>query len=407
MSKKIRVAVVGVGNCFSSLYQGIEFYKDTDPDDGIIPGVMRMRIGGYHPADIQVVAAFDVDRRKVGRPVGEAIFAAPNCARVFCEDVPDGPEVLMGHVLDGVPEHMKDWPEHRAFRVSNEESVDVVQVLKDTKTDILINYLPVGSQLATEYYAQCAIDAGVAFMNCIPVLSINSPKWEKKFIDAGLPVCGSDMKSQWGASIVSQMLQELAFSRGMIVDFHSQINAGGNTDFGTMTDNSRLKHKKISKENVIRAQNEINDIPLDDDALFAGPAAYVPYLKDNKIAYFMLHMRGFGDAVVTFDAKLSVQDSENSAGVVIDAVRYLKVARELGIRGNLRGVSAFTQKSPPKQLSYEDAKFECDELAERRLTKITSRQLTKKDAIEYALEELESLMGSTVMQPYVKLMLEE
>jgi myo-inositol-1-phosphate synthase len=363
MSKKIRVAVIGVGNCFSSLYQGLEYYKDHDED--ILPGIMFSRIGGYHPADIQIVAAFDVDRRKVGRPVGEAIFAKPNCARVFCEDVPDGPVVQMGPVMDGVSEYMQTQPEKYGFRVSNEEPIDVVKTLIDNKVDIVLNYLPVGSQLATEFYAQCCIDAKVAFLNCIPVFIASDPVWEKKFIDAGLPLIGDDMRSQVGASILSQVLQELAFDRGAVVDFHQQLNIGGNTDFNNMMVQTRLASKKKSKENVIRAQNDLRGIPVDPEALFAGPSTFIPYLKDNKVAYLNLRLRGFGDAPITIDCKLSVQDSENSAGVVIDAIRYLKVAKEMGIVGALRGPSAWTQKTPPQQMQYSDAKAECAAFAAR------------------------------------------
>lgn len=392
MSKKIKVAVVGVGNCFSSLYQGLEYYKDHDEDaeGSAIPGVMFSRIGGYHPADIQIVAAFDVDRRKVGRPVGEAIFAHPNCARVFCEDVPDGPVVQMGPVLDGVSEYMSKQPEKYGFRVSNEDVADVDAVLKASGAEMIINYLPVGSQEATEWWANKCIELGLGFVNCIPVLTVNHPEWETKFIEAGIPYIGSDMKSQFGASILSQMLQELAFGRGMQVDFHQQLNVGGNTDFNNMMVQSRLKHKKVSKENVIRAQNDLRNIPVNSEALFAGPSTFIPYLKDNKVAYFNVRMRGFGDAEVTVDVKLSVQDSENSSGVVIDAVRYLKVAKELGIVGCLRGPSAFTQKSPPKQLTYEVSYAECEALANRQLTDITKRQLKAKDAIEFAWEEFNS-----------------
>lgn len=371
MSKKIKVAVVGVGNCLSALYQGLEYYKDHDEDN--IPGIMFSRIGGYHPADIQVVAAFDVDRRKVGRPLGEAIFAKPNCCRVFQEDVPDGPIVQMGPVLDGVSDYMQSQPEKYGFRVSNEEPVDIVKVLKETKADILINYLPVGSQQATEYYAQCAIDAKVSFLNCIPVFIASDPVWEKKFIDAGLPIVGDDMRSQVGASIMSQVLQELAFDRGALVDFHQQLNVGGNTDFNNMMVQSRLSSKKKSKENVIRAQNDIRGIPMDSEALFAGPSTFIPYLKDNKVAYFNIRLRGFGDAPITIDAKLSVQDSENSAGVVIDAIRYLKVAKEMGVVGALRGPSAWTQKTPPQQMQYSDAKAECSAFAARDIASLKAK----------------------------------
>jgi myo-inositol-1-phosphate synthase len=393
MSKKIRVAVVGVGNCFSSLYQGLEHYKDTDPVNGAIPGVMRMRIGGYHPADIQIVAAFDVDRRKVGRPVGEAIFAAPNCARIFCKEVPDGQIVQMGPVLDGVPDLMKDYPEHLAFRVSNEEPVDVVSVLKSVKADILLNYMPVGSQKAVEHYAQCAIDANAAFLNCMPVFIASNPEWERKFIDAGLPLLGDDMKSQVGASIISQMIQELLFDRGAVIDYHGQYNQGSNTDFLVMTNQSRLASKKVSKENVIRSQNDLRGIPVKEGQLYAGPSVYVPKGSDEKVAFFDIRARGFGDFPITIDIRLSVQDSENSAGVVIDAIRYLKVARELGIVGALRGPSAWTQKSPPAQMTYEAAKAECEALADRNLSLITQRQLTKQGAIQYMEEQFRK--GST------------
>lgn len=371
MSKKIKVAVVGVGNCLSSLYQGLKYYKDHDEDN--IPGIMFARIGGYHPADIKVVAAFDVDRRKVGHPLGEAIFAKPNCARVFCDDVPDGPIVQMGPVLDGVSEHMQTQPEKYGFRVSNEESVDIVKALKESGAEILINYLPVGSQEATEFYAQCAIDAGISFLNCIPVFIASDPTWEKKFIDAGLPIVGDDMRSQVGASILSQVLQELAFDRGAIVDFHQQLNVGGNSDFNNMMVQSRLASKKKSKENVIRAQNDLRGIPVDSEALFAGPSTFIPYLKDNKVAYLNIRLRGFGDAPITIDTKLSVQDSENSAGVVIDAIRYLKVAKQMGIVGALRGPSAWTQKTPPQQMQYSDAKAECAAFANRDTTALKAK----------------------------------
>jgi myo-inositol-1-phosphate synthase len=372
---KIKVAVVGAGNCFSALYQGLEYYKDASADT--IPGIMWANIGGYYPHDIEVVAVYDVDPRKVGKPTGEAIFALPNCARVFQQDVPAGPIVEMGHVLDGVSDYMLEQPEELGFRVAKTKPVDIGKSLKDSKADILINYLPVGSQEATEFYAQAAIDAGIAFLNCIPVFIASNPKWEQKFIDAGLPLIGDDMRSQLGASIVSQVLQELAFDRGMQVDFHQQLNIGGNTDFNNMMVQSRLASKKKSKENVIRAQNDIRGIPVPEHSLFAGPSTHLPYLKDNKVAYFNLRLRGFGDAPVTIDAKLSVQDSENSAGVVIDAIRYLQVARELGVVGALRGPSAWTQKTPPEQMMYADAKQECEALAHRELTASVKKQVAR------------------------------
>lgn len=369
----IKVAVVGAGNCFSALYQGLAYYKDASAAS--IPGVMFADIGGYRPSDIEVVAVYDVDARKVGKHTGEAIFAQPNCARVFYKDVPAGPVVQMGPVFDGVSDYMLEQPEELGFRIATAKPVDVVKSLKQSGAQILINYLPVGSQHATEYYAQAAIDAGVAFLNCIPVFIASNPEWEQKFIDAGLPLIGDDMRSQLGASVLSQVLQELAFDRGLQVDFHQQLNIGGNTDFNNMMVQSRLASKKKSKENVIRAQNDLRGIPVPEHSLFAGPSTFLPYLRDNKVAYFNLRLRGFGDAPVTMDIKLSVQDSENSAGVVIDAIRYLQVARELGVVGALRGPSAWTQKTPPEQMMYADAKQECAALSKRKLSKSVQAQV--------------------------------
>lgn len=390
MQKKIKVAVVGVGNCFSSLYQGIHFYDGQTEN---IPGISHADIGGYFPSDIEMVAAFDVDARKVGHPLSAAIFQEPNCARMFYPGPFEGhgdPVVLRGPVLDGVSDYMAAQPEYCGFRISDAAVVDVVQALRDSGAEILLNYLPVGSKEATEFYAHCAIEAGVSFVNNIPVLTLNHPEWETKFIQAGLPYIGSDIKSQFGASILSQMLQELAFERGMQVDFHQQLNVGGNTDFNNMMVQSRLAHKKVSKENVIRAQNDLRGIPVDEKALFAGPSTFIPYLKDNKVAYFNLRLRGFGGAPVDVDVKLSVQDSENSAGVVIDAIRFLQVAREMKLLGCLRGPSSFTQKSPPKQLNFEDSVAECNALAKRQLSKNTSRQTTVEGAIAFAWEEFDA-----------------
>ncbi len=369
---KIKVAIVGVGNCASAIYQGLTYYKDSHQAN--IPGVMFADIGGYTIQDIEVVAAFDIDKRKVGLPIGKAIFEEPNCARVFAKNVPDGPVVQMGNPLDGISEYMEQEREDRGFRLATESPIDVVEALKNSGAQILVNYLPVGSQEATEFYMQAAIDAGVAVVNCIPVFIASDPKWEQKFIDAELPIIGDDMRSQVGASVLSQMLQELAFDRGAEVDFHQQINIGGNTDFNNMMVQSRLASKKKSKENVIRAQNDIRDIPLAKDSLFAGPSTFIPYLEDNKVAYLNVRLRGFGDAPITIDAKLSVQDSENSAGVVVDAIRYLQVAREMGMIGTINGPSAFTQKSPKYQMKFKDAMAECEAIAKRDLTEVTKRE---------------------------------
>ena len=366
---EIKVCIVGAGNCASSLYQGINYYKENEVNSGL----MSTDIGGYEPKNIKVVAAIDIDKRKVGKTLKEAILAKPNCTPLFCDYLEDGPIVSMGNVLDGVSDIMNNYDEEYSFRISDRSQDDLEKLLIDTKTDILINYLPVGSQKATEYYADLCLKTNVAFLNCIPVFIASDPIWEKKFIDAGLPLVGDDMKSQFGASIISQMLQELAFSRGHKVKCHIQRNIGGNTDFLNMTDTSRLKSKKESKENVIRSQNTINNVK-DDSFLHAGPSEYIRYHGDNKIANFHLELEGFMGSPVIFDAQLSVIDSPNSAGVVIDAIRYLKVAREMNIVGALRGPSAFTQKTPPLQMPYSETLGECDALARREFTEITRKQ---------------------------------
>jgi len=370
---KIRVAIVGIGNCASSLYQGLTYYNGYT-NGAERDGLMKGDIGGYNVRDVEVVAAFDVDKRKVGKSLRDAIFAKPNCTPIYEKNVPAGPTVQMGPILDGIASVMENYSDDEAFRASDEKPVDVTQVLVDRKVDILINYLPVGSQKATEFYAEACLKARVSFLNCIPVFIASNPEWEQKFIDAGIPLIGDDMKSQFGASILSQMIQELAFERGHKVKCHIQRNVGGNTDFLNMTDQSRLKYKKVSKENVIRAQNVIRNVNPEGSFLHAGPSEYIRYYGDNKVANFRVEMEGFLGAPVILDAQLSVIDSPNSAGVVIDAVRYLKVAREMGLVGALRGPSAFTQKTPPQQLTLNETVYECESLSQRRLTRYTERQ---------------------------------
>ncbi len=381
-AKNIRVAIVGIGNCANSLYQGLTYYAGYTAGQER-DGVMKSRIGGYSVANIEVVAAFDVDKRKVGKCFREAMIAKPNCTPTYEPNVPDGPIVQMGPVLDGVPSLMKDYPDDEAFRVADDKPVDVAQILVDRKVDILINYLPVGSQKATEWYVEQCLKVGVSLLNCIPVFIASNPKWEQRFIDAGIPLVGDDMKSQFGASILSQMLQELAFARGLNVNAHIQRNVGGNTDFLNMVDQSRLKYKKVSKENVIRSQHVIRGVDPEESFLHAGPSEYIRFYGDNKVANFRVEMEGFLGAPVILDAQLSVIDSPNSGGVVIDAVRYLKVAREMGIVGALRGPSAFTQKTPPQQLMFSETLYECEALSERNLTRFTKRQTSP-----YSAEEL-------------------
>ena len=373
----INVSVVGLGNCCSSLYQGISYYRIHDEKK---TGLMSEVIGGYTFKDIEFVAGFDVDERKVGKCFRDALFEKPNCTLTFVEKelMPEGPIVMKSPVLDGVASVMANYSPAEAFRVDDKQLEmtrdEIIRVLKETKTDIIVNYLPVGSQKATEFWAEICLETGISFLNCIPVFIASNPAWEQRFVDAGIPLIGDDMRSQFGASVLSQMLQELAFARGHSVKCHIQRNIGGNTDFLNMTDKTRLTSKKISKENVIAAQNRIRDIPIEVNSLHAGPSEYIAYFKDNKVANFHLELEGFMGSPVVLDAQLSVIDSPNSAGVVIDAIRYLKVAREMGLRGAIRGPSAFTQKTPPEQMMFADTCFECTELSERRLTERTAFQ---------------------------------
>jgi myo-inositol-1-phosphate synthase len=358
----INVGIIGAGNCASSLYQGLFYYLNNHSD-----GLLRDNIGGYEIKDINVSCCFDIDSRKVGKCLWDGLKSKPNCTPIFIDDVANGPIIEMGHVLDGVSKMMEEYSDDESFVVSDNSPCDVVKILRETKTDILINYLPVGSQKATEYYAQCCLDAGVPFLNCIPIFIASNKEWEQKFIDNNLPLIGDDMKSQFGASILSQMLQELAFERGIKVNAHIQRNVGGNTDFLNMMDKERIKTKKISKENVIKSQHTIRNLDTDSTFIHAGPSEYISYHKDNKIANLTLEMEGFLGAPITFEGRLSVIDSPNSAGVVIDAIRYLKVAHELGLKGSLRGPSAFTQKTPPQQMTMRDAVEECNQLSKRKI----------------------------------------
>jgi len=377
MKSEIRVAIVGLGNCAKSLVEGVALYSHKDMTDGLA----FAEIGGYKPSHIKFALCYDVDTRKVGRPLRKAMRAKPNCAMDlinyetegdWIKDVTDGPvEVKRGKLLDGVAAHMLTHAEDESFRVTKDPEPtmeEVVQDLKDNKIDVLLNYLPVGSEEATRFYIQACLKAKVPFVNCIPVFIVSDPFWEEKLKEAGIPAIGDDMRSQLGASVLSQALQELFFNRGMQVQFHSQTNHGGNTDFLNMMDASRLASKKISKENVIRSQNDIRGIPVPKNGIYAGPSSYIAFHGDNKVAHFRLEATGFGGAPVTFDARLSVQDSPNSAGVVIDAIRYLQVAREMGLTGSLRGPSASTQKTPPTQMMIQDAHAECEALAHRKIT---------------------------------------
>lgn len=353
---KIRVAVIGVGNCASSLVQGIHYYANRPLAD--CSGVLHEKIGPYSIADINVVAAFDIDSRKVGKDVSEAIFAPPNCTEVFASDVPpSGVTVSMGCKLDGVAEHMVDHQPSRTFLpadLPDATEEDVVKVLKTTRAEVLINYLPVGSQAATEFYAGCALKAGVGFVNCIPVFIASNPEWRKKFEAKNLPIVGDDIKAQVGATIVHRVLTNLFHKRGVKLDRTYQINTGGNTDFLNMLNRTRLASKKISKTEAVQS---VAGNRLDDENIHIGPSDYVAWQNDNKVCFLRAEGRLFGDVPMNIELRLSVEDSPNSAGVAIDMIRCCKLAMDSGVGGVLEGPSAYFCKHPPIQheddLAYE------------------------------------------------------
>ena len=350
--RKVRVALAGVGNCASSLVQGIYYYAD-EKRLRAARGLMHPQIGSYRPSDIEVVAAFDVNTRKVGRPLREALLAKPNCTPVFC-DLPEIPvTVQMGPVLDGFSRHMEDYPQDRSFRLADAAPVDVAQVLRDARADVLISYLPVGSEEATRYYARAALEAGVAFINAAPVFIASSPEWAEQFRRRNLPLIGDDIKSQVGATIVHRVLTRLFEDRGVRLERTYQLNFGGNTDFLNMLNHSRLKSKKKSKTQSVQSQLAE---PLPDERIHIGPSDYVPWLEDNKVCQIRMEGLGFGDQPIVIDLRLSVMDSPNSAGVMIDAVRCAKLALDHGIGGVLEGVSAYLMKSPPVQYTDDVAR---------------------------------------------------
>jgi len=354
MSKEIRIAIVGIGNCASALIQGLFYYKDVKDERELVPGLMHNVLGGYRISDIKVVAAFDIDARKVGKDVSEAIFAPPNCTKIFCKNVPKiGVKVKMGPVLDGVAPHMKEYPEDKTFVVARKKPVDVAKELKKSRAEILINYCPVGSQKAVEYYANCALKAGCAFINCMPVFIVSDKKWAEKFEKKGLPCIGDDVKSQVGATIVHRTLAHLFTQRGVIIDRSYQLNFGGDTDFLNMLSRERLKSKKISKTEAVESQLAKR---LSYDNLHIGPSDWIPWLKNNKICYIRIEGRKFGNVPVELELRLSVEDSPNSAGCVIDAIRLAKIALDRKIGGPLISASAYLMKHPPQQFTDEKAR---------------------------------------------------
>ena len=339
-NKKVRVAIVGVGNCASSLVQGVQYYREAKPDD-FVPGLMHVNLGGYHINDIEFSAAFDVDQNKVGKDISEAVFAAPNNTYRF-SDVPRlGARVYRGMTHDGIGKYLS-----RVITKSPRQTNDVVKILKDTGTDVVINYLPVGSEEATKWYVEQILRAGVGFVNCIPVFIAREQYWQDRFKEANLPMIGDDIKSQVGATIVHRMLARLFRERGVKLERTMQLNVGGNTDFFNMLERERLESKKISKTNAVTSQL---DYDLGADNVHIGPSDYVAWLTDRKWAFIRLEGRTFGDVPLNVEMKLEVWDSPNSAGVVIDAVRMVKLALDRGISGTLEGPSAYLMKSPPIQ----------------------------------------------------------
>jgi myo-inositol-1-phosphate synthase len=363
---KIRVAIAGVGNCACSLIQGVEYYKalvDNHPARSL--GLMHHDLGGYKPGDIEFVAAFDIDKRKVDKPLGEAIFARPNCTKAFNHNLAAFPVmVMMGNVLDGISSHMGEYPEKRTFMVARKKPSDAVKVLKQCGADILLNYLPVGSEKATAFYAEVCLKAGVSFINCIPVFIASDKKWVKRFEKKNIPIIGDDIKSQIGATIIHRALTKLFEDRGVKIDNTYQLNVGGNTDFLNMLNRTRLKSKKISKTEAVQSQLHTR---MDSENIHIGPSDYIPWLMDNKICFLRMEGRIFGNIPIHLEMRLSVEDSPNSAGVVIDAIRCCKIARDRGVGGALLSPSAYFMKHPPAQFPDEQARDMLEEFIKGKI----------------------------------------
>lgn len=354
MAKDIKIAITGMGNCASALIQGIFYYKEIKSDDELIPGLMHNLLGRYKPADIKIVAAFDIDKRKVGKDLSEAIYAKPNCTKIFYSKIPNlRVKVKMGPILDGVARHLKNYPEEKRFMPSSQKPVNIAKELKKSGAEILINFVPVGSEKATKFYVKEALRANCALINCIPVFIASDRIWAEKFEKKGLPLIGDDVKSQIGATIVHRVLSHLCSERGVKIDKSYQLNVGGNTDFLNMLSRKRLKSKKISKTESVESQLSKR---LSYDNLHIGPSDYVPWLKDRKIAFIRIEGKQFGDIPMDIELRLNVEDSPNSAGCVIDAVRLAKIALDRKIGGPLISASAYFMKHPPQQFTDEKAR---------------------------------------------------
>src|SRR5437870_5542666 len=348
---KIAIGIVGVGNCASSLLQGIEFYR---AEDGAPVGLMHDDVCGYRPSDIEVVCAFDVDRRKVGQTLDVAALAPPNNTRPLYPKVPRSSVVVeMGPVLDGVSDHMRDYPPEETFVVADRRPADVAEVLRRTEAEIVVNYLPVGSQAATEHYARACLEAGASLVNCIPVFIASDPQWSAEFERRTIPIVGDGVKSQLGATIVHRALAKLFDDRGVVLDRTYQLNTGGNTDFLNMLNRARTGSKRRSKTEAVQS---MLPEPLPPAAIHIGPSDYVPWQRDNKVCFLRMEGRGFANAPIELEVRLSVEDSPNSAGCVIDAIRCCRVARDRGIGGPLTSVAAYFMKHPPQQMADDLAR---------------------------------------------------
>ena len=353
---KVRVAIIGVGNCASSLVQGVEYYKNAKDDD-LVPGLMHVNLGGYHVRDIEFSAAIDIDKNKVGKDLSEAIFTKPNNTFKFSGVPKSGIKVMRGMTHDGLGYYLS-----QVIEKAPGDTVDIVKLLKETRTDVVINYLPVGSEEATKWYVEQILEAGCGFVNCIPVFIAREPYWQKRFEKKGLPIIGDDIKSQVGSTIAHRVLTRLFYDRGVRLDHTYQLNFGGNTDFLNMLERSRLESKKISKTNAVTSQ-----LPYDmgKDNIHIGPSDYVPWLSDRKWAYIRMEGTTFGDVPLNLELKLEVWDSPNSAGVVIDAVRCCKLALDNNLSGALNGPSSYFKKSPPVQHTDEEARILTEEFITR------------------------------------------
>ena len=371
---KIRVAIIGVGNCASSLVQGIEYYRNAQEGD-FIPGVMHVNLGGYHIRDVEFVAAFDIDKNKVGKDLSEAVFTWPNNTTKFADVPTKNVKVRRGMTHDGLGKYLS-----QIIQKAPGATADIVSILKETKTDVVVSYLPVGSEEATKWYVEQVLDAGCAFINCIPVFIASEKYWQKRFEARGLPIIGDDIKSQVGATILHRTLVNLYLDRGMPIDRTYQLNTGGNTDFLNMLERERLQSKKISKTNAVTSQIRARGQSIDPDNIHVGPSDYVPWQKDNKLCFLRIESRHFGNVPTYLDCRLSVEDSPNSAGVVIDAIRCAKLALKNRVSGALFAPSSYFMKSPPKQYTDTEARDLTEKFISRYTKEQTKRKARKKAA---------------------------